>query len=64
MAKDKNWREMSTCEGKFPFASYSLAQQSVNRRPSGKKRRGNIHPYRCPYCQQWHVGNHKKKETK
>ena len=38
------------CAGKVPFRSRELALVAAGRKDVRT-------PYRCPYCQAWHVGN-------
>jgi hypothetical protein len=45
-------KQLASCEGKFPFRSWTLAAKAASRR------RG-VMPYRCPCCGAWHVGGRK-----
>lgn len=36
------------CDGKVAFDGFMAAQRS--------SRHKGTRPYRCPFCQQWHVG--------
>lgn len=56
------------CMGKEPFASASLAQRVARARAKRftkahgmPERRTQRTPYRCPYCNQWHLGDPPRK---
>lgn len=52
-AVDRRQKAHSTmCEGKHRFASYAQAQSTLR---NNLKR--EAHPYRCPDCKGWHIGN-------
>lgn len=47
--------EQTQCAGKQRFAERRLAQQ-IRTRIQHRGRKG-MNVYRCPWCQQWHVGS-------
>lgn len=56
--------ELQMCYGKEPFESYADARQSLTRIARNKRRffqrskgRGRIEPYRCLFCQKFHIGH-------
>lgn len=56
-----DWQLAAGCQGKRTFASMAQAERAVRRSVRSDKRditRGfKLAPYRCRFCQRWHVGN-------
>jgi hypothetical protein len=51
-------RSQAACVGKLSYVSRQEAAHDLrNKRPAG-----NIKPYRCTLCGQWHVGHKLKKK--
>ena len=46
---------LSQCDGKEPFDLRSRAEKAA-------KRKTGRQVYRCPHCQQWHVGTKPQKK--
>jgi len=42
------------CTSKALFISRSEAKSSARR---NRRNDGSLHPYRCRYCDQWHLGH-------
>lgn len=57
-------RKAAGCEGKFAYATRTLAELAIaavsrrNKRRKGRRLSG-LHPYRCEFCDHWHIGNRK-----
>jgi hypothetical protein len=47
----------SSCDGKAAFQSRTLAANVAGR---VRERKGRAHVYSCPFCGQFHVGQHLK----
>lgn len=65
---DRQTAMASGCQGKEGFTSWEDADRIIrDRRRKAKRRftshkqaraeRATLHPYRCRFCQQWHIGN-------
>jgi hypothetical protein len=50
MASKRRLRRKA-CTGKRMHATFADAQEAAVRT------RGRVQPYRCPHCNQWHVGH-------
>ena len=60
MLSDTDQREFvaASCDGKPSFQSYALADKVAKR---GRARRHvNSMPYRCEWCDRWHIGTKMK----
>lgn len=63
-AESVSWYELSACEGKLAFDSFSLAKKVARRRMRNGDRR---EPYKCVHCGKFHIGsarNSRKKRIK
>ena len=47
------------CDGKHPFESRRIADQVARRSNHRKGQNKRLSAYRCPACNQWHVGSDK-----
>ena len=44
---------LSMCSGKEPFLTFDRARAVAKR---VRRRRSAMQPYKCPFCQHWHLG--------
>lgn len=54
----------TSCLGKRRFASKDEAEQNAVR--TSRAIRARVQPYRCPYCEGWHLtrSNRRKKKSR
>lgn len=55
---------MKACSsGKYQYGNRADAERACNgvKAPGRRKRHRTVHPYKCGYCGQWHLGNGRDK---
>jgi len=46
-----------SCTGKKRYRSESEAMSMLNTQRQYGEKMGEIHPYKCGFCKQWHLGH-------
>lgn len=56
------YRVLPECAGKEKFATYDLAEMVAarRRRTNINAKRCGVHPYRCRFCGEFHIGSKKQ----
>lgn len=58
MTARRHFDELSSCQGKAAFVTWTLANQTCERRRKSEQTRHEPQQvYRCQHCRHWHIGH-------